>query len=189
MAGQLCEIHQSPRQRNGVCSKCYFRSWYESHRDDVIVRVAQWKRENPSATRAMKRQSRARHADTYRQTVRRRRAMIARVEQVPYTESEVYALHGWRCYLCGDPLDVNATGTALPTFDHVIPISRGGADSLDNVRPCHQGCNSRKGRKFLDEMDALPALLGPVPCQGCRKPVTWNGHQWCDPTGPHRCER
>jgi 5-methylcytosine-specific restriction endonuclease McrA len=33
-------------------------------------------------------------------------------------------------------------------IDHVIPISKGGTDTLDNVRPSHAKCNLSKGNKI-----------------------------------------
>lgn len=33
------------------------------------------------------------------------------------------------------------------TMDHVIPVSRGGRDELDNLVPCCKKCNNTKGSK------------------------------------------
>ena len=49
------------------------------------------------------------------------------------------------------------------TFDHIVPISRGGEHSIKNGRMVHKSCNSSKGsndliteskrtRQFIDEM-------------------------------------
>jgi len=35
-------------------------------------------------------------------------------------------------------------------FDHVIPLSKGGPHTYDNIRPAHSWCNMRKGTKLLD---------------------------------------
>jgi 5-methylcytosine-specific restriction endonuclease McrA len=47
------------------------------------------------------------------------------------------------------------------TVDHVVPLSRGGADELANVRVVCQPCNCSKGRRTLDEWKAfgLPAHM------------------------------
>lgn len=37
------------------------------------------------------------------------------------------------------------------TLDHVIPLSRGGADEIDNTVACHYTCNMEKGNKLPDE--------------------------------------
>lgn len=34
----------------------------------------------------------------------------------------------------------------------------------------------------------MTIILGPCPCTACRLPLTWDGVQWNDPEGKHRCE-
>lgn len=44
------------------------------------------------------------------------------------------------CWLCGYP--------GADTVDHVVPLSLGGDPlSLDNLRPAHKRCNSRRGNR------------------------------------------
>lgn len=77
---------------------------------------------------------------------RRARKMGAGFEV--YTTQQVLDLYGSLCHLCGLPIDLlaprraNATGLHI---DHVIPIAKGGSDTLANVRPAHGLCNVRKG--------------------------------------------
>lgn len=62
-------------------------------------------------------------------------------------------LHRWgtECHLCRQP--------GADTADHLTPRSKGGPDTLANLRPAHHGCNSARG-----DLD-LPAwfALHPVP--------------------------
>ncbi|MBF6483855.1 HNH endonuclease [Nocardia otitidiscaviarum] len=53
------------------------------------------------------------------------------------------ATYGITCHLCGRP--------GATTADHVIPRSRGGSDSLANLRPAHLTCNSMRGDMPLEE--------------------------------------
>lgn len=55
------------------------------------------------------------------------------------------------CYLCGGLCDWsdrdksrNAIHKMYPSIDHVIPISKGGLHSWENVRLAHVGCNASK---------------------------------------------
>ncbi len=43
------------------------------------------------------------------------------------------------CYYCGRPV-----GFKNLTMDHIIPLSRGGRSTKDNLAPCCKACNIRK---------------------------------------------
>jgi hypothetical protein len=50
----------------------------------------------------------------------------------------VLKMHDWCCTYCGDYAD---------TVDHVIPVEKGGLDTLDNLVACCSHCNSKWGTK------------------------------------------
>lgn len=52
-----------------------------------------------------------------------------RGERLQKLRQTVFAVYGDSCWLCG-------YGEA-DTIDHIIPISNGGDDSIDNLRPAH----------------------------------------------------
>ena len=52
--------------------------------------------------------------------------------------------YGHRCAYCGRELN-------KPTMDHVLPLSKGGKHTRENVVPSCQGCNSSKNGKLLSE--------------------------------------
>ena len=59
----------------------------------------------------------------------------------------IYHRDGWRCQLCGDPVDMCAEPSApiAPALDHIVPRSRGGNDDPDNLRLTHSLCNIKRG--------------------------------------------
>ena len=78
---------------------------------------------------------------------RRRRANITN----DYKESQVISTYGEICYLCGLGIDLLAPRKCGVKgweqglhIDHVVPIAKGGSDTLQNVRPSHGLCNLRK---------------------------------------------
>jgi hypothetical protein len=69
----------------------------------------------------------------------------------PYTEIQVLALYGIDCYLCHEPIDMEAPRkVGVPGWqrglhmEHVIALANGGCDDLGNVRPAHGLCNLQK---------------------------------------------
>lgn len=62
------------------------------------------------------------------------------------TEHEILTLFtqfGFHCLACGDR-------PAKLTVDHIVPVSRGGASTLDNLQPLCLNCNVAKGTNAVD---------------------------------------
>ncbi|MFH5773568.1 HNH endonuclease [Paracoccus sp. NGMCC 1.201697] len=57
--------------------------------------------------------------------------------------ARLYARDGNACHYCG--------GGENLTLDHMLPQSRGGDDSDENLVTCCRNCNSSKGTKTYDE--------------------------------------
>lgn len=55
------------------------------------------------------------------------------------------------CLWCGSTSKLSA--------DHVIPLSRNGHNSIDNIQPLCRSCNSKKGTKILDFRTFGSAIL------------------------------
>ncbi len=57
----------------------------------------------------------------------------------------LFARDGWRCVYCG-------TSNGRLTLDHVVPRSRGGASTWENVVTACAPCNLDKGDRLLEEV-------------------------------------
>ena len=69
----------------------------------------------------------------------------------------IYHRDGWRCQLCGEPVDMCAEPSAplAPALDHIVPRSRGGNDDPANLRLTHSLCNIQRG-SAVDEYVPAP---------------------------------
>jgi 5-methylcytosine-specific restriction endonuclease McrA len=118
---------------------------------------------NPEKVAAQKRawwvRWREANPDAYREQVARtNRARKARrygVEREPWTTGEILDRDGWECQLedcrcpAGRQIDPGAVRGSrwAGEVDHIHPISKGGADTLDNLRAAHRSCNAAKGNR------------------------------------------
>jgi 5-methylcytosine-specific restriction endonuclease McrA len=66
------------------------------------------------------------------------------------THEEIALRDNHICHICGDQVDMSLPRTSKlgATLDHVIPISKGGLDSLDNLKLAHWICNIRKSDRI-----------------------------------------
>ena len=84
---------------------------------------------------------------------------------VPYraraapTRRRVFAREAWTCQYCGRPAE---------NVDHVIPKSRGGEHSWENVVAACRRCNSRKENRLPHEMGLTLFRQPFVPKDGLR---------------------
>ena len=58
--------------------------------------------------------------------------------------------YGNRCLACGQVVEL--------TEDHIMPLVRGGTDSIDNIQPLCRVCNSRKKTQFIDYRQPFVAM-------------------------------
>ncbi|MFN7974615.1 MAG: HNH endonuclease [Acidobacteriota bacterium] len=66
--------------------------------------------------------------------------------EVKFSRRNVYLRDGCRCQYCGRKLPMSDLN-----LDHVIPISRGGKSTWENVVSSCIGCNSRKRNRYPEE--------------------------------------
>ena len=65
-----------------------------------------------------------------------------------YSDKDVLDTYGVDCHICNTPVDLSAPRqVGIPGWekglhiDHVYPLSKGGLDTIENVRPSHGQCN------------------------------------------------
>jgi 5-methylcytosine-specific restriction endonuclease McrA len=105
----------------------YFMGWYAEHAEYQKEYCKKYRRDHPEDDLA--------HCQ-------KRRAQKANVE-TPLTLKEwkeIKTSYNNRCVYCG---------SSAISQDHIIPLSRGGKHSADNVVPACQFCNTSKGAKSL----------------------------------------
>lgn len=60
----------------------------------------------------------------------------------------------YQCLCCGQragDIDTSTGNPVVITHDHIVPLSWGGANSIENSQPLCQPCNSRKGNRHATD--------------------------------------
>jgi len=131
---------------------------YIKNREKEKESVRIWRINNLEYNREYQRKHKKLNPHIKRESERRRRTLKKNGNVQKYKESEVLDLYGWVCHICNGSINPAASRSAGIGdwelglhIDHLIPISKGGEDSLSNVRPSHAVCNLKKHAKPLSK--------------------------------------
>lgn len=117
----------------------------EKHRRDARV----YRVNNPEKVRTSVMAWRERNPEAIALGHHRRKAALAAVEDTltPQQLGEILEFFDFRCGFC--LVDLRTLPRVLRTWDHLLPISRGGTNTAENVVPCCKPCNSRKKDRHI----------------------------------------
>ena len=119
--------------------KPYDPEYYQNNREQMLERCKEWRIKNPEQHRENS----------------RKYTLLKFNSEGWHDETDwifIKKLSGYKCLCCGGvegELDVKGVVIKL-TEDHIIPLSKGGPDWIDNIQPLCQRCNSIKGVKIID---------------------------------------
>jgi 5-methylcytosine-specific restriction endonuclease McrA len=152
--------------RANLCSKCsyeaYGRKWYNDNKDKVIFNNMLYQKNNPERRKQQpSRQPEYLNAQRRRNYVinpkkikeanwqRRAREKGAEGSQTVEEFWEVCEKQKWLCGACGILLNKKTANQ-----DHIVPLSKGGSDYIENIQLLCKSCNSRKRDKPFHEFMA-----------------------------------
>ena len=136
------------RNKETICDPC--RVAYNAYK-------LEYRNNNPK----MVKDSRDKHYRTYPERAIARASKRAEILKAAITDNhtvqDIIDTYGTDCHLCNEPIDMGAPRkNGLPNWqigfqvDHIIPISKNGPNTLDNVRPSHSLCNIRRHSSLVD---------------------------------------
>jgi 5-methylcytosine-specific restriction endonuclease McrA len=106
------------------CKECW-RAYYREHRQAWLELGRRYKQSHPEIRRE----------SGHRRRARERGARVGKVSL-----KRILLRDDWTCHLCGDKIE----GFSDLHFDHIIPLSKGGEHSENNIALSHAVCNMRK---------------------------------------------
>jgi predicted nucleic acid-binding Zn-ribbon protein len=140
------------------------KKWLKANPEKKAESTKNWVKANPEKRAANARNWALANPEKRAAASNKRRALKAGNDHKPYTLQDVINMYGLNCHICNFEIDIKAERKSGKKgwqnglhIDHLIPISKGGADNLINVRPSHALCNLKKSSK-LETATAIPQL-------------------------------
>lgn len=120
------------RQANLERARIVSRAWYQANKEQKLEKGRAWFQANPERRREF----------TLRRLARKRAATVGVIDL-----DALWVQQGGICPLCGLEIDKSLMGPdpLSKSLDHILPLSKGGAHSQDNVQWTHLRCNLMKG--------------------------------------------
>lgn len=130
------------------------KAWRKANPEKMAEYRKKWIEANPEKNRETKAAWSKRNPESKRLIEHRRRARMYAVENEKYTEAQVLEAYGTDCHICSKPIDLEAPRRTNQAgwenglhLDHLVSIAKGGSNTLENIRPAHGLCNTKKGAR------------------------------------------
>ena len=139
VSGKIWREADPERQRARVAS------WQKANPEAVRASTARWRRSHPKETKAMDLKRRMERPEVFRAYNAKRRSLKKLYQGQHYTREDVLLLLEAQEGLCA------YCGVALGGYhvDHVVPLSRGGGNGVENICLTCPPCNRSKHNKLL----------------------------------------
>ena len=129
-------------------SKYYQKNKIELDKKNKLYRINE-KINNPEAEKIRTKKYRQNHPERIRDLMRKRRAIKNGVISDNIVSIDIFKRDNWKCKICGIALNKHGKipDKDTPTIDHIVPLSKGGSHTYDNVQTVCYICNCKKGNR------------------------------------------
>lgn len=155
------EWHQKNRERRLIAQKERAkenpdsererqREWRHKNPDKQKARQKRWRDRNREKLRAAYKEWDKEHKDYRRSGKAKRRLRKNGNSHSPWTHQQVVERGDGFCPYCGKKIGL-IYDSKIIHIDHIIPLSRGGIDAVENLEAICCKCNCRKTNKTREE--------------------------------------
>ena len=123
------------------CRALQARGQYQLRAASITVQKRSRRLVDGDRIRAQERARQSSHSASMIAANQRRRARLKNAPVNDHTAAQwlaIKVIYRWSCVYCGKK-------TAALTQDHIIPLSKGGSHTMENIVPACAHCNSKKG--------------------------------------------
>lgn len=131
------------RKLNREKARASCRRYYRRHREAQLQRMKRWRSVKPDAAYKAVKSWRSRNKDKTAVYASNRLGRVrgAQGNFTPAQWKDCCQRYGNKCAYCGLERKL--------TVQHIVPVSRGGSNNIDNIAPACRPCNSRIHTKIV----------------------------------------
>ena len=128
------------------CSSQSYKKWYYSDIEKSRNISKRWRQNNPESRRASIKRWEEKNPDALKLRQAIRRSYLTKSEHTRVDLARILRIYENTCSLCDKEIDLTLSfpDNKSLSWDHIIPLSKGGIHDPENVAPDHLGCNSSK---------------------------------------------
>jgi len=144
------ERNRQWKKENTNYNKEYLRLWRKNNPEKDREYSRRWRANNPIKAKEVTKRYQINNLHNSRQRCARRYAIKLSNTVGDVCYESILSRDGYICHICNKTVDPNDIH-----FDHVVPLSRGGSHSMENIKVSHSTCNISKGVKLMSELTIM----------------------------------
>lgn len=128
------------------------RRFREKNKEELRQKKSEWYAKNKERLQNKMRENYRENSDGYKERARQRKNKLKSTVREHYTKTEIYERDKGLCFRCSEWVDssIKHPDPKCLSIHHLMPLSKGGHDTPDNVVTSHLECNLKQGVEVFD---------------------------------------
>lgn len=117
----------------------------EIKKKERLLKIKKYREDNKERLSMLGKKWRLKHPDSLRDSQHRRRALKKKTKTEKFSSFDIFDRDRWVCGLCHKKVDrlLKWPDPMSASLDHIVPLSKGGTHTRDNVQIAHLICNEK----------------------------------------------
>ena len=151
---QHLQLRRESNERNKESIKIASKKYYDEHREEILRKDKEYYENNRDYALKNMHEYYVNHSDEIKEKAIMRKRTIRGTSDGTVTKDaleKMFEEQDHKCGYCGQEITKQSNKPNTRHLDHIIPISRGGMNTLSNVHWVCPVCNKSKGNRLEEE--------------------------------------